>query len=79
MLEKIRERAFALAARELGVSLGDLCEDYVLTPAGWYHVAIVCDVYLVAKGFIFWRRPTEPRRLGDIVLEIFQHNAAHAA
>ncbi len=79
MLEKIRERVFALTARELGVRLNDLSEDHLLTPEGWYYVAIICDVYLVMKGFIFWRLPEGPRRLGDIISEIFQHNAAYAA
>ena len=79
MLEKIRERVFALTARELGVSLVDLSDGHVLNPEGWYHVAIVCDVHLVADGNIFWRRPEAPRTLGDIISEIFQHNAARAA
>lgn len=80
MLEKIRQRVFELTARELGVAAGGLHEDHLLTPQGWYHVAIVCDVYLVQSGeLILWRRPEAPRRLGDIILEIFQHNAAHAA
>ena len=80
MLKKIRQRVFELAARELGVRADGLHEDHLLTPQGWYHVAIVCDVYLVESDhLIAWRRPDAPRRLGDIVLEIFHHNAAHAA
>ena len=77
-METIRKKVTEIVAKKVGWPPDQLCDDQMITPEAWYRLALLCHVYL-AEGFIFWRRPDAPRRLGDIVETIFHHNAAHAA
>ena len=79
MREHIKERVFALTARELGVAPHQLKEEALLVPEGWYQLALVCDASLIQDGFVFWRRPAQPCCLGDIIEAIYHHNTGHLA
>lgn len=79
MREQIKERVFALTARELGIAPHQLKEEVLLVPEGWFQIALVCDANLTQDGFVFWRRPTMPRCLGEIIDAIHHHNTGRLA
>ncbi len=78
MLENILQGVISVIAKHLGWETSKLHEQQLITPEGWYSLALVCHVHL-AEGFIFWRRPEQPRTIREIAEIIFEHNVAFAA
>ena len=78
MQEHLLREVIAHIARHLGRATEKLHGGQLITPDGWYAVALICHVHL-AEGFIFWQRPEQPRAIRDIAEIIHQHNITFAA